>query len=307
MAHVAVSANQMKAIGTKGIVLSVLCAMAFGIYPSTSKMAYRDGANPVFLIIATTFLRALLLFVVCFFQRKSVYCKRKELMRVASAGFFQAVSIFGILASLVYLPGPVTITIVFTHTILLFLLLVIRKEVTMDVVTLCISLVALLGVACVVDLWGNNDFTSYFGICLALIGALASVARMYLFGKQLEQGDPSIVGAQIFFATFLFTTLLVFYDMPIGPQTLQGYGWVLVSGLSLALPTYGMFYCISLIGSFQFSLLMKIEPIFTTVFSILILGEFLKTTQYVGILLVIVSLVLYQFHTARLRRRSASQ
>ena len=55
-----------------------------------------------------------------------------------------------------------------------------------------------------------------------------------------------------------------------------------------------MFYAISLLGSFDYSLLSKIEPVFTALFSFLLLGEILKPLQYLGMVIVLGSLAMYQ-------------
>src|SRR5690606_5880797 len=104
-------------------------------------------------------------------------------------------SIIGVLASLQYISAPVTITIVFTHTMMLFLYFAYRREVALQSSTVLSILFALLGVALVVDLWGNHDSNSYLGISLAFMAAIASAVRMYLFGRQLQTENPAIVGA----------------------------------------------------------------------------------------------------------------
>jgi hypothetical protein len=52
----------------------------------------------------------------------------------------------------------------------------------------------------------------------------------------------------------------------------------------------------------QNSLFAKTEPIFTTLFSIWILSEGLKTSQYLGMVLVIGSLMVHQFLSHRKKK-----
>jgi drug/metabolite transporter (DMT)-like permease len=286
---------------TRGIIITGLSAIAFGLYPSTAKLAYMEGANSVFVIIVTTLIRALFLVTICLFQKKTFQIKDKNARAILLAGFFQAGSIFGIIASLVYLPAAVTITLVFTHTTMLFLLLAYKKEADLNAITLFTTVAALFGVSLVVDLWNTQSEVSIFGLFLASLAAVATTIRLYMFGRQLEKGDPAVVGAHIFTAAFLFTLLFMFYQWPVAPISSIGYLWVIVSGLALAVPTYGMFVGISLIGSFRFSLILKMEPIFTALFAVLIVGEILKPVQYFGMALVIVSLVAYQVYSKKIR------
>jgi drug/metabolite transporter (DMT)-like permease len=55
-----------------------------------------------------------------------------------------------------------------------------------------------------------------------------------------------------------------------------------------------MFYGIAALGAFQYSLMAKLEPIFTALFSVIVLNQVLGFYQYLGIVLVVGSLSAYQ-------------
>jgi drug/metabolite transporter (DMT)-like permease len=83
------------------------------------------------------------------------------------------------------------------------------------------------------------------------------------------------------------------------PVTPMGFTWLAVASGSLSLATFAMFYGVSLLGAFRYSLFAKMEPVFTSLFSVWFLGEILKPQQYIGIGIVIGSLVLYQTYEHR--------
>ena len=278
----------------RGLIVAALTALAFGLYPPSAKMAYRAGANPTFLIITTTFFRGIALGLYCLIAKKPVLPVGREWFSYTLVGFIQSVSIFGIIGSLLYLPGPVTITLIFTHTLMLLLFLAYRGEAVLNKISVVATVCALFGVSLVVDVWHNLNNLSLVGISLALLGAVATASRLYVFGKQLRDSDPETVGARTFLIAFLFTLTLLFFNTPIGPESSQGQIWVGLCCLSLILGTFAMFHGIALLGSFQFSLMVKLEPAFTAIFSILIVNEVLSAYQYVGMVLVIASLVIYQ-------------
>lgn len=195
-----------------GLTIAVLAAIAFGLYPAAAKMAYADGANASFVIIVTTFARAFALSLFCLLTHKPILKSEGAVMLALSGGFFQAISIFGIIGSLAYLPGPVTITIIFTHTIMLLLFMAYRGEVTLTPLALITTLAALFGVSLVVDVWTNAHNLSLPGIALALLASIATMSRLYVFGKQVQQAEPAVVGARVFGCAALFT-LLPFADL----------------------------------------------------------------------------------------------
>ncbi len=278
-----------------GLIITIASAIVFGLYPPATQVALRDGANSSFIIIVSTFFRALGLVLFCKWRGFRITPERHEISSFVRGGFFQAISIFGILGSLAYIPGPVTIVVMFTHTLMLLIFLAIIGEQKFNLLNIISTISALIGVSLVVDVWGVGSGTlEITGVMLAFLAAIATASRLYVFGKQVQNTNPALVGARIFSVTFLFTLLLAAFRFPVPPNSVEGQLWFLIASLSLILGTFGMFYGISLLGPFRFSLLIKLEPVFTALFSYLILGDKLLPMQYLGIALVILSLVFYQ-------------
>ena len=279
----------------RALLVPIFTAVAFGLYPAAAQRAYADGANAQLVMLVTTFARAFALIIAAAYLGQTLIPRQSEWRWAISGGFFQALSVAGVLASLVYLPGPVMITLVFTHTIMLLLFLAARGEMQLTKAALLTTLAALVGVSLVVNVWSDLAHIAWRGVILALIAAVASMSRLYVFGKQVEEFNPALVGARVFTATFLFLALSLLFVRPEAPHS--SVGWLGIAGacLSLVLGSFGTFYGIALVGSFQFSLMIKLEPIFTALFSLLLLNQVLRAQQYFGMLLVVASLITYQW------------
>ncbi len=288
----------------KNILIPIASAFMFGMYPAAAQLAYKHGANPLFLILISTFCRAASLVIFSGLRGHRLLPERGSPVKATVlAGFLQAVSIFGIITSLLYLPGPVMIVIVFTSTTMLLLLLVIRGETSLDGITVLSTIGAFIGVALVVDVLNSSSDLPIIGLSLAFLAALATTFRIYIFGKEVARLNPGVAGARIFSVTLLFTLLLLFNDTPTLPTTLFGWSGIILASISLCLGTFGMFYGISAVGTFEFSLFVKLEPVFTSLFAWLILGQILSITQYAGIVLVIGSLMLYNVYKFQQRKK----
>ena len=118
----------------------------------------------------------------------------------------------------------------------------------------------------------------------------------------IRPNAPSGGGGQNFLVALLFLPLILFYQMPHAPHSSRVGAGSTLGSITLAFGTIGQFYAISLLGSFRYSLLMKLEPLCATVFAALLISEFLKMSQYFGILLVIGSLAIYQIMDQRRRK-----
>lgn len=287
--------NDIKKDFKKGIIITVIASIIFGVYPPASQLAMQNGANATFLIIATTFMRTISLIFFSIIKKLPLLPRRTQVSEYLSSGLLQALSIIGIFFSLMYIPSPVTIIILFTHTFMLLIFLSLIGEEKLSPLAIISTLSALFGLTFVVNLWDTNaELLNFNGLLFATLAAFATASRLYVFGKQVKETNPSLVGARVFTVTFLVTLFLCFYETPILPNSNSGYIWFFISGLCLTIGTFLMFYGIYHLGSFRFSFLVKLEPIFTATFSFLLLQETLRPMQYMGMIIVLASLIIYQ-------------
>lgn len=279
--------------------LILMVALSFGFFPPAIRGAYADGANTTFIILLTTFMRAATMTGFCLLTRKKLLANRAELLTAASSGFIQAISIISILSSLLYLPGPVTIVLLFTSTLFLMGYMWLKNEIKIQPWMISTTILCILGITFVVDIWHTKTPDELTGFVLVAIAILATTARMYIFGKLTQRQNPAVVGAETFIFALLFLLPLALYQTPMAPHSYTGYGWALLSGISLSLGGFLMFYAISKVGAFHFSLYNKMEPVFTAIFSALLIGEILNWYQYFGMAIIIISLTSYQIWNHR--------
>ena len=289
----------------RGYFIILCAALSFGLYPSGAKIAYSDGANSTFLILITTLARTLTLTMAAIYRGTKVRGIIDGIGSSVGTGFLQALTIVGIIMSLQYISGPVMITIVFTHTLMLLAILCARKEATLSPLAVGTSLVALVGIALVVNVFHNFNASNLIGVTLALVAALGSATRLYVYGKQVVKLDSALVGARAFLVASSFVLLLIFFDTPQPPRGLAGVAGSVLACVSMMLGTLLTFLVLRALGSFRTSLMLKCEPVFTCLFSWLILGERLVPTQYIGVALVLGSLVWFQYAESRLSRLPA--
>ena len=230
----------------------------------------------------------------CHFKGQKYFVAGDDFKRTYLGGFLQAVSVCGVIGALVFLPGPLVLITLFTFPFLLLLYLIYRREMPLTAGLAGLTLLALLGLSFVLDVWSKEASLNFWGLGLALVAAVATACRMYVYGRQLEAKSPFVVGAENFIVAFLCTLPLLLWKGAELPNDLTGYLWTLLSIASLVLGSFGMFVGLALIGSFSWSLLSKLEPLFVAIYSAILLGEVLKPSQYVGMGVVLAALVAYQ-------------
>lgn len=283
-----------------GILITIVSAIAYGAYPPAARGVYLDGGNATLVMIVTTWFRALTLAGFCLLTQRKFFISSEDKKSALAGGFFQSISIVGIFTSLLFLPGPLTIAIVFTHTLMQLFFMAWRKEIRLNFPILASTIIALMGLTFVLDIWHAQEM-KWIGVVLAFMSAMATASRMYVYGKQTQTKHAAIVGAEAFLVSAIFISFIALFNQPILPHSTSGYLWLAIASLSLALGTFAMFYGIAMIGPFSFSMFLKLEPIFTAIFSVLFIREILQWHQYAGVIAVVASLLAYQYFSTKIK------
>lgn len=281
------------------IFIMLSTSLLSGLVTPAVRGSYSEGANVILIILLTTIVRAISLSVYCFVIGEKFFINRVEFINSSLGGFIQALSIVGIMWAMFYLPGPVAVTIVFLHSLLLLFFLCFKGEIIVNKWIVAVTLLCLIGIAFVVDIFSVSPVAEGIGYILAFMAALTTAWRLYIFGKLTQLKNPAVVGAETFIWASVFLIPLMFYQTPLLPNTTMGYVWVALSVVASSLASIMMFFAIGRLGGFYYSLYNKLEPVFAAIFSVLLIGEVLSFSQYMGIFIVIASLVSYQIWSVR--------
>ncbi len=285
-----------------GVLIAIAACFAFSLYPPSARAAYADGANAAFVLLLTTLIRTAVLVGFCLKTGRRCFQTKIDTLSAIKGGIAQAVSILGIVVGLAYMQGPLVVIIVFTHTLMLLLYMAWRGEVKLDGPTLLTTVGALVGLVFALDLFGRESTVSLIGFSLVFMSAIATVCRLYVYGHETQSRDPAVIGAENFLVATGLMFLVLLWQVPAPPMHVSGWLWTIVSGLAFGGGTFGMFYAVAHLGAFRWSLLSKIEPVLTAILSAVLVGEYLRVSQYAGIGLVLVSLVGYHIWDYRIKR-----
>lgn len=278
-----------------GTFICLFAAVVFGLYPPAAKAAYEDGANIVFIVLLTTFMRFVAMYGFAYLNGIRTFFETSQARKLSFwGGLFQAASIVGILGGAYYLPGAVVIIIMFTYSLMLLFYSAWRGNYKLNSINIAMTITGLVGLFFVLGLMDEDVVLNPTGVMLSIVAAFATFVRVTLFSMQNKSRSPSVVGMEAYLIAFFFLCFLLPFDLPSAPHSLYGWGMALLSGLSLAIGSFGIFYGISFLGPYRFSMVTKFEPIFTVFFGLLLLGEILVLSQYIGILVVIGSLITLQ-------------
>lgn len=279
-----------------GMIITVFAAIIFGIYPSAAREAYEHGANIACVILVTTFCRMVGLYMLSSYFKEKPFQSLKESRLNIVAGVFQAMSIIGILGGTYFLPGAVVIVIVFSSSLMLLIFSALRGKMPLTISNFAATCAALFGLALVLNISADLGSAEYVGCGLAFLGAFATFVRAYIYAQQGQLRSPSIVGTESFIVTFMILLPLLFWQMPTIPSSNYGLIMLALCSLTLTVASLGMFYGVTYLGAYRFNMVMKVEPVFTTLFGVVLAKDYLNTMQYLGIAIVLISIMISQLY-----------
>ena len=274
-----------------GVSACVFCALIFGFFPPAARVAYADGANITMVVLFTTFCRMVGLYGYTLVKKDKIFTHFNVYKPSIIAGLFQALSVIGILGGSYFMPGAVVIVIMFTYSLMLLLFNAWKGQIKLNLINVTATVMALVGLAFVLDIFSDGLKYAPAGIALALLAAVCTFARTYIYGKASQVRSAISVGAESFIIATIALLPMMLWEFPALAQSTWGMLMLLACAMALTIGSFGMFWGIATLGAYRFSMIMKLEPVFTTIFGIVLVGDILSGDQYLGIIIVLFSLI----------------
>ena len=138
------------------------------------------------------------------------------------------------------------------------------------------------------------------GLACAFIAAIARVVTLLLTRAYLNRADARLTTwYSMVPSTAVYLIALGFVGTLHLPASVGGWGAFVGVSITTTLSTLLIYISTARIGPFRTALLMNLEPLLTTMFSIALLGETLTQAQGAGAALMIASLVAFQLVRTR--------
>lgn len=292
-----------------GYTYAALAAAAYGTNPIFAKPCYADGMNPDTVLLFRYVFGLLLLSVVMGYNawrrhdfRSSFVVSRHTLPQLILMGILMALSSLTLFVSYNYMAVGIASTLLFIYPILVAVIMTLCFHERMSWLVVGCLLLATFGISllCKGDQTSaadistlNSDFA--IGFLFVMLSSLSYA--IYLVGLNKTRvrtiASMPVTFYVIFFGMFLFVIRVLMGT----PLTLPHNPWMWLNLIGLGLfPTVVSLVltakAIQNIGSTQTALFGALEPVTAVVLGILLLGEVITLREFVGMVLIFVSVTL---------------
>lgn len=283
---------------TKGIIITVLSATAFGFAFTLAPMTYGSGgSNPITLTFLRNALCLPVLLIVLKLEGVSIKADRRILWRMLLLGCFVTTTslTYNIALSMIDVGMVTTLHYVYPALVMLVCVAFFKEKLTIKkgISLACVT----LGAACfLIGGTAGGNGVALKGICFALLSGVSHTCYTVFMDKSGLKNEPPIrialyagISASVIAIIFGYITSS-FAFAAITPRA-----WVISIVFSLlcnvvALPMFQL--GIKYVGPTMAAILSTMEPITGNVFGILLLGENISVVKIVSCLLIVSGVVI---------------
>ncbi len=222
----------------------------------------------------------------------------RERLIALGIGLMFSVTMFGLLESIALLPVSIAILAYFVYPLLTGLAGAATGVDRVGLRALAAAGTAFIGLGMMLGF--HLEALAPLGLACAFVAAVARVITLLLTRAYLNSADARLTTwYSMVPSTAVYLIALGFVGHASFPQSLAGWGAFLGVTVTTTLSTLLIYISTARIGPFRTALLMNLEPLLTTMFSILLLGETLTPIQGAGAALMIASLIAFQVVRSR--------
>ena len=279
--------------GWRAVGPGVLAAVSFGCSDIFTKLALLSGMDALALaayrgVLGTLFVLAWLRAV----PPRQPHTKRQRLIALG-VGLLFAANLYLLFAAIRMVAVPIAILSYFVYPLLTGIVGAAIGLERLPLASAAAAVVALLGLALM--LGADTAHLAWLGVGLAIGAALCRVATLLVTRAALLQADSRLT---TWYSMLSSTAALLAVSVVLGAPTLPqtGTGWVGFFGVCVCstISILALFASTVRIGAFRTALIMNLEPVVSTLLSIVVLHEVLSPLQFLGGAIMLAALCAFQ-------------
>ena len=282
-----------------GVILILCGALAVGLMPSAAKIAYHEGANPLAVILLRSIIGVIGIGLYLWIKKYRFNISWREFRFSSVTGIAQSFCSLGIMASIAYINLSLAMVIIFCFPFWVLVYNHFRGTSKLTPIIMGCFFLALLGLSLALGL--ELGEMSQTGLSLAVMGMFSMAAMVIIVAHSSTAIGPIPANFYMTCWTFVYFLIIAFSLPKLGiidpasyPQTIRGWIAIVGTGASFSFGYVLFFVGASIIGTTRASLLCISEPIMIILVAVLLVDERLDPIQWLGISLVIGSLMVIE-------------
>ena len=285
-----------------GVILVLLSSVFFAVVPNSAKIALDDGSSLFFLVFSRYAIGAAILFLFIVLIGGNLKIPSRTLPYVILSSIFACLLIMLTYHAVDYLDVGLVMLILYCFPIGVAFISYLRGKTEILLIQWLSIVVLICGLYLMLST-GDKTLNLY-GLFISFMGLLFFIAFIVTASDLTEQIGATTFNLYISLIGMVFLT--VGFILPLGfeinlPLTNTGSFAIFANGLFYVLSWVLFFKGASIIGATRSSMLACVEPLFAALLAIILLGQLLSVTEWIGFFIVLTSIYSFERNSVNLK------
>ncbi len=278
-----------------GVIFALIAGVLFGLIGPTTKLAYNSGAAVALVIFMRYAIASIIILPLVPYQKNLLSNYRENLKLFIFISLGSIFLTIGLLTSVIFIDVSLTIIIFCLYPIyvLIYSILVDREKINLSIKLL--FFITFIGIVLVIGPSFNT--VNSIGISLAVIASIGSASMIIVNQKISLKGIPPIpinIFINFFNTIIFFIVLKVFFNLNFNSD-FNTYILILIPSICYSFALLSQLVAIPKIGQSYTALFLYLEPVVGVLGAVFLLNETLELYQFIGAVIVILSLIIATF------------
>lgn len=278
-----------------GVIFALIAGVLFGLIGPTTKLAYNADAAVALVIFMRYAIASIIILPLVPYQKNLLSNYRENLKLFIFISLGSIFLTIGLLTSVIFIDVSLTIIIFCLYPIyvLIYSILVDREKINLSIKLL--FFITFIGIVLVIG--PSFNAVNFIGISLAVIASIGSASMIIVNQKISLKGIPPIpinIFINFFNTIIFFIVLKVFFNLNFNSD-FNTYILILIPSICYSFALLSQLVAIPKIGQSYTALFLYLEPVVGVLGAVFLLNETLELYQFIGAVIVILSLIIATF------------
>ena len=278
-----------------GVIFALIAGVLFGLIGPTTKLAYNYDAAVGLVIFMRYAIASIIILPLVPYQKNLLSNYRKNLKLFIFISIGSIFLTIGLLTSVIFIDVSLTIIIFCLYPIyvLIYSILIDREKINLSIKLL--FFITFIGIVLVIG--PSFNAVNFLGISLAIIASIGSASMIIVNQKISLKGIPPIpinIFINFFNTIIFFLVLKIFFNLNFNSD-FSTYIFILIPSICYSFALLSQLVAIPKIGQSYTALFLYLEPVVGVLGAVILLNETLELYQFIGALIVILSLIIATF------------
>ena len=278
-----------------GIMLVIISSICFAFVPNSAKIALDEGTSLSFLLVSRYAIGVALLLPIMFLTKTKLAIPKGLVPTVTKASVLALGLIWATYHAVEFLDVGLVLVILYSFPIGVALISHFKREIVLNFQQIACMFFLLFGLWTMI--YEDGVSVNLYGLVISFAGLICFIFFMVSASEIADKIGSTVLNFYICLVglSVLLAVTLLHSGITISvPTTLKGILAVASNGFFFILSWVLYFKGAKFIGATRASFLACLEPLFAALLAILLLGQLLSIKEWVGFIVILLSVLIFE-------------